>query len=182
MYSSRQVWQAISIERTFFWHGMNTLKATAVCVHYDTVRKEGRPKKVCRTPRYPSNNSPRYCAENIQATAPPSFELAHHTHSRICEEHQTINLNEPFAATVQWSWLTAKLLCALTAAVHGCNTAKSQAVPAVIVTTSKISARLDQPLNWSWVCLRACASCGECVGHIRLISGLQPIRCLKSVQ
>ena len=65
-----------------------------VCQHFDTIRKGGRPWKGQRTPGRPSNNSPRYCAENVRAIAPPSFVLEHHITPRICEEHQVVDLKE----------------------------------------------------------------------------------------
>ena len=77
------------------WNDHTNEGSCYVCQHYETLKKGGRPKKVGRTPGRPSNNCPRYCAENIRAIAlPPSFVLAHHTPPRICEEHEVVDLKE----------------------------------------------------------------------------------------
>ena len=65
-----------------------------VCRHYDNLRKGGRPRKGRHTPGCPSNDSPRYCIQNIRAIAPPSLVLAHHNTPKICEEHQMVDLKE----------------------------------------------------------------------------------------
>ena len=147
----------------------------SVCVHYDTVRKGGRPKKVCRTPGRPPNNSPRYCAENIQAIAPPSFVLAHHTHPRICEEHQTIDLNElccPICCEVLNS--PVELIdCQATVCADCCCSwlqhCQVTSCPCCYsdhlqdFSTVRPASQLVLSLLGS-----LCVICGECMGHVRL--------------
>ena len=65
-----------------------------VCQHFSTLQKGGRPRKVGYATGRPSHNGPRYCAQNIQAIAPPAFVYTHHAPPQICERDQAVDVRQ----------------------------------------------------------------------------------------